>query len=256
MRQAAKRRFERAFGRISVPLYTVYVTLADPGAWRFFPRWRRSFRSSPLADGVPWIPFRATEWLSSYLQSDMTVFEYGSGGSTLFFAERVQTLVSVEHDPQWHSKVASRLRERGVNNVSYLLCEPRKDGEPILDGYRHDFPGVSFADYVKSIDAYPDGSLDLVLVDGRARVACMARALPKIRPGGYLVLDNASDPDWAGCLEVMTPYGYPRRDFYSIAPYAPGRWRTSAWQIPDKVALNNSCGRAAIGPTHHSGLRT
>ena len=232
MKQVAKLRFEKALGQFAAPLYTAYVILADPRSWRFLLRWRSSFRSSPLADGVPWMPFKATEWLSSYLRRDMKVLEYGSGGSTLFFAQRVNFLVSVEHDSQWHSKVATRLSEQGFTNVSYVLREPRKDEEPVLDGYRNDFPGVSFAEYVKTIDAYPDGTFDLVLVNGRARVACMAQALPKLRPGGYLMLDNASDPDWAGCLEIMRPYAYPRIDFYSIAPYATGRWRTSAWRLP------------------------
>lgn len=164
----------------------------------------------------------------------MKVLEYGSGGSTLFFANRVDYLVSIEHDPPWYARVATRLREQGFTNVSYLLREPRQDGEPMLDGYRNEFPGASFADYVKAIDTYPNGTFDLILVDGRARVRCMVQALPKLRPGGYLMLDNASDPYWAGCLEIMRPYGYPQRDFYSIAPYAKGRWRTSVWQLPDK----------------------
>ncbi|MDP2056339.1 MAG: hypothetical protein Q8K35_01095, partial [Thiobacillus sp.] len=63
-------------------------------------RWLHSLLPghSPLYDEVPWITFRAIDWLDTYLKSDMSVFEYGAGGSTLYLAKRVRNVVSVEHD--------------------------------------------------------------------------------------------------------------------------------------------------------------
>ena len=52
---------------------------------------------------------------------------------------------------------------------------------PCLDNVR---------DYVAAIDEFEDGSLDIVIVDGRYRPECLHRGESKVRPGGLLVLDD------------------------------------------------------------------
>jgi hypothetical protein len=46
-------------------------------------------------------------------------------------------------------------------------------------------------DYVKSIEDYPDGYFDLVVVDGRARPSCILHSMQKVKVNGILLLDNA-----------------------------------------------------------------
>ena len=59
--------------------------------------------------------------------------------------------------------------------------------------------GFSNVDYHVSEDegvpamAYPDGFFDLAIVDGFQRAAGMRAALPKVRPGGYIYLDNSDN---------------------------------------------------------------
>jgi hypothetical protein len=74
----------------------------------------------------------------------------------------------------------------------------------------------AFAAYVAAIDAFPDGFFDLVVVDGRSRAACLDRAVPKIRPGGMLVLDDADRPEYADAIAELPPW--PRRDFRGLRP--------------------------------------
>ncbi|MDM8553380.1 hypothetical protein QUF75_01435 [Desulfococcaceae bacterium HSG7] len=71
---------------------------------RFYPSWTRSLNGSktPLKDVQPWIAFGAIRFLEKHLHEDMHVFEYGIGGSTLFFAKRVKAVVSIEHDKEWY----------------------------------------------------------------------------------------------------------------------------------------------------------
>jgi hypothetical protein len=40
---------------------------------------------------------------------------------------------------------------------------------------------LSFEEYVRKIDVYPDESFDLVVVDGRARTACRYHTIKKIK---------------------------------------------------------------------------
>lgn len=78
----------------------------------------------PLRIGLPWLPFRAIAWLEQVLKPDMHLFEWGSGGSTIFFSRRVGQLVSVEHDSFWYAAVASAMSTVRPRSFVYLLAEP------------------------------------------------------------------------------------------------------------------------------------
>ena len=65
-------------------------------------------------------------------------------------------------------------------------------------------PGASFERYVRAIDDYPDGHFHFVSVDGRARVACLERALAKVAPGGLLILDNSQRERYQPALSRLT----------------------------------------------------
>lgn len=116
----------------------------------------------------PWISYDAQRVLERHLGPHSAVLEYGSGMSTLWFARRVGTLVSVEDHAEWHRLVSERL-PRGAATIDYRLATDR-------------------ASYLKA----PDGmKFDLVLVDGNYRDGCVEVGLELLRPGGILYLDNA-----------------------------------------------------------------
>lgn len=190
-----------------------------------------------LNDKVQWITFKAKAWMESYLKPDMSVFEYGSGGSTLFLSRRINTLISVEHDKSWYRKVSSALSREKISNCEYILCEPEEkisgaifscDCKTYTSALRK-YAGMNFEKYVKSIEKYPGGSFDLVIVDGRARLSCIAHALSKIRPGGYLMLDNSERERYSDAISFLADYK--RTDFFGIGPYSTYLWQTSVWKI-------------------------
>jgi hypothetical protein len=234
--RALGRRIRDTLGPVFSPLYFCYLLMEDRRSARFFPRWIRSFGLSrdSVGNGLPWLPFELIEWLDLYLKRDMSVFEFGSGGSTIFMAPRVKTLISVEHNPAWHGRVSAELEKRALNNVTYLLREPIASGATppaeYWDNYGSDYANMSFERYVKAIDDYPDRSFDLVLVDGRSRKGCLERAIGKTRPGGYIVMDNSSTPEYLGFYRPLE--GFPRWDITSIAPFwPPAKWQATRWQI-------------------------
>ncbi len=79
------------------------------------------FRSSPLDLALPWFSFAAIEHLSLMNLRDKTIFEYGSGGSTLWFASRCKKVIAAESDPEWAEKVIRACGIRGADNVDILL---------------------------------------------------------------------------------------------------------------------------------------
>jgi predicted O-methyltransferase YrrM len=50
--------------------------------------------------------------------------------------------------------------------------------------------GLDFADYVAAIDDVA-GDFSLIVIDGRAREACLERAAKRLEPGGQIVFDNS-----------------------------------------------------------------
>lgn len=180
---------------------------------------------------IPWLVYAATDWLQSYLEPEMQVFEWGSGGSTLFLASRVRSVITVEHDPDWYSVVSRRLLDGNVHNVSLVLCEPEKTKSPeIYYSTAEEYEGLSFQCYAELIDVHPNDTFDLVIVDGRARPACMVHALAKVCPGGYLMLDNSNREIYeCGKQAVST---WPSREFYGPGPCNEYPWATTIWQKP------------------------
>ncbi len=67
---------------------------------------------SPLEIEVPWVNFATKEWLDKNLNKEMIVFEYGAGGSTLYYAKKVKKVISVEHDFSWYKTVKDRMGEK------------------------------------------------------------------------------------------------------------------------------------------------
>ena len=121
----------------------------------------------------PWYTYPALEYLKQLDFQDKTVFEYGCGHSTLFWARRAARVVGVEHDRQWYDTVRPRLPK-----TCELLFEPESDA------------------YAATIRKFPDG-FDVIVVDGlvtgRTRLKCVRAALPHLREGGMIILDNS---DW------------------------------------------------------------
>ena len=141
-----------------------------------------------LHPDAPWLTAEATSVLEQWLQPDHVGIEWGSGRSTLWFAERVGRLLSVEHHAEWHEAVSSQLAERRITNVDYRLCpcEPERVET-------HEWIAEMFAsDYVRAVDAFAAKSLDFALVDGMYRSACALAVIPKLRSGALLIVDNVN----------------------------------------------------------------
>ena len=121
---------------------------------------------------VPWIARDVVEMLDDHLDGRQVGLEWGSGKGTLWLLERSKWLTSVEHHRAWYENVKARLDAAGVNNADYRLVEEKH--------------------YLRAIDEIPPGSLDYVIVDGLFRDEATWRSMPKLKSGGWLVIDNVN----------------------------------------------------------------
>ena len=213
--------------------------LTNPGWVRYLVEWRKTMgikRNNPLFNAIdyeiPWITFGAIYWVKKRLKPDMKVFEYSSGGSTLFFAQRVAEVISVEHDREWYSKLSRKIADKRLVNSHLFLVEPevKKAGQQqyICQTFPQ-YAEASFEKYVKFIRNYPDHYFDVVLVDGRARPFCILEAVRKIRPGGYLILDNSDRYHYQEAMDSLNIYR--RKDFVGFLPFDEAFDQTTIWTI-------------------------
>jgi predicted O-methyltransferase YrrM len=141
---------------------------------------------------VPWWTFPAIDAVDRWIAArngDVRVFEYGSGASTVWLARRAARVVSVEHDVGF-AKIAAPML--ALPNVELRVIEPaRAATAPRAPSGRRGYGDCDFSAYVDSI---ADGAAryDLVVIDGRARVACLDRAWDCLDAGGLVVFDNSN----------------------------------------------------------------
>lgn len=135
------------------------------------------------------------------------MLEWGSGGSTVWFADRLPAgaeLISVDHDREWHGKVAECLR--GRLNVRLVLSEPT--GPLGRNATIEEEDVRPLRGLVHAADEFAgDRKFDVILVDGYARGACLRHAGRLLAPGGVVFLHDAQRPWYDDAKQSLTMWG-------------------------------------------------
>jgi hypothetical protein len=139
---------------------------------------------------VPWWTFAASAEVSDFLaqRPHARVFEWGAGSSTVWLAKRSESVTSVESDVGWAQRVSASV----PGHVALMTPPiPRATRSTRVRSKRWGYLSLDFSAYAGAIDAIP-GDFDLIIIDGRAREACFARALPRLAVNGMIVFDNTN----------------------------------------------------------------
>lgn len=149
---------------------------------------------------VPWWTFDSAEQVTAFLaeRPEARVFEWGSGASTLWLSARAFWVHSVEHHAGWASELAPRLPD----NVTLTVVEPTETATPVVGSAKPGHDGLEFAEYVAAIDDVP-GDFDMIVIDGRAREACLAKAVDRLRPDGLIVFDNVDRQRYVDAIDSL-----------------------------------------------------
>jgi hypothetical protein len=219
----------------------------SPGDFRIWPLirdflpWYLSMSpdATPITDRTPWMTYGAIRFLKRILRKDMRIYEYGAGGSTIFFALLAEKVFTCEHDPIWAIKVQEVLDKMNCPNYEIRVVKPVPDQESVYkdpvdpEGYvstSTQHKGLNFRAYAKSIDEFPDNYFSVILIDGRARPSCAKHAIPKLADKGYVILDNAEREEYSAVHELMDSMGYLKKSFCGPGPHNGYFWVTCVWQ--------------------------
>jgi hypothetical protein len=158
----------------------------------------------------PYMPKAEQELLYSYMATATTVLEFGAGGSTYRACQypNITKVYSVESDKEWIQQVsASIATESTRSKVEFIYCE--------MDSQRNwGQPGSKATDAQRRAysDAVLDKQPDMVLIDGRFRVACCLKCPAQVpilfddfleRPQYHIVLEYFQIVDQAGRMVVL-----------------------------------------------------
>lgn len=162
--------------------------------------WFKAFNSKSPVDGeenpIPWVTYSFIDFIKERIKKQHTVFEFGSGNSTFFYAKYAGIVVSVEHDKEWYDKIVKEKPE----NSEMIFCELVRGG-----------------DYCK-MPVKLEETFDIIIVDGRDRVNCCKQAVDALSPTGVIVLDDSEREFYREAVDFLLKKRFKQLAFTGISP--------------------------------------
>jgi len=156
----------------------------------------------------PWLVNEAVDFLETYLTDQMTMLEFGSGYSTLWFQTKVKQIFSIEYNKQWYDDI-SKQASSNCNLIFVDAVETVPNDETV--------PSYSYI-----VDQYEDEFFDFILVDGRNRVDCFLKCDRVLKAGGVIMLDNSERPEYSEVFKF-----YENKKLFEV--FGDYGWKTSWW---------------------------
>lgn len=171
--------------------------------------WFRSYKEQLPVDisgnPIPWMTYPSINFLEKRINKGMTVFEYGCGNSTLWWANRVKQVFSYEHNKQWYDKMKFKI----PSNVELYHIDLQYGGE-----------------YSRKVSEYV-GRFDIVIIDGRDRINCAKNCLSSLKKEGVIIWDNSDKQCYEEGFNYLLQNHYKRIDFEGMGPVNSYPWSTS-----------------------------
>lgn len=177
--------------------------------------WIESYNQRKPVDitgnAIPWFTYAAIDFLAERLKPELTLFEYGSGSSTHYFASRVKQVSSIEHDRNWFDLVSQQL----PTNAQIHLVDANIDG-----------------DYCRMCLG---SRYNVIVIDGRDRNNCCTQAVLSLHENGVILFDDTERPKYKEGIDFLTSKGFKKLTFSGISPGFFHRKETSIFY------LSNNC---------------
>jgi len=144
---------------------------------------------------VPWFNYAVVNLLKDRVRPNWSVFEFGAGYSTLWWASKVLKVHSVEHDSVWADLIGKIVKKSNVTITVH--------------------PADSC--FAKVIDV-AEGPFDVIVIDGHDRQTCLCLAINYLTPDGVIILDNSNRPEYRDVVADTLKLGFKELQIKSVAP--------------------------------------
>jgi len=133
--------------------------------------------------------------IESYLKPEHIVFEYGSGGSTLYFPKFVSKYCTVEHQIHWYRLIRRKIvKSEHLKNKVDMRYIPQNE----YFDYSIKKPDRQwFETYIESIGDFGIEKFDIILIDGenRTRGFCAEEVLKYIDKNSIVFIHDYYNRD-------------------------------------------------------------
>jgi hypothetical protein len=144
-----------------------YILALEYGQFKTIKFWKSIDK---YGNPIPWFTYPAIEYLNHIDLSECSIFEYGSGYSTLYWMNKAKWVVSVQHNEEWYNEIKHKV----TNKVIYIF-------EKVPERY------------MNSIERF-NKKFDIYVIDGRWRGKCAKKVVEHINHyGGSMVIFDNSD---------------------------------------------------------------
>ena len=167
---------------------------------------------------LPWFNFSFIKLLEERLSSDLNVFEYGSGASTLFFSNRCKHVTSIEHDKNWFEKIKI-LVSRNSNTKLYF--------HNLDDDYPNSINQIS-----------PNKKYDVIIIDGRMRSNCCFAIKDNLKSTSVIILDDSDRKQYKEGIIYLQSLGFSVLNFQGLKPMGYKIDQTSLFYRPGNNCFN------------------
>ena len=124
----------------------------------------------------------------SYLKNCNIYFEYGVGDSTIWVLKNTSSrIISVDTDKNWINKINTSKNKNRIDINWINLGEVENWGRPKTYQYRR-----YFIDYISNVWSF-NQKADVILIDGRFRVASFLFSLINAKEGSIIIFDDYID---------------------------------------------------------------
>lgn len=156
---------------------------------------------------LPHLDQQALKYFESKLSLCYNYLEYGSGGSTVFASNfNVGSIISVDSDKTWVDKIDSFINKNNkFISVSYINIGPVRDwGIPIDSSGQRNYWKYLITPWEI---ADQNGVIpDLILIDGRFRVASFCYSWIKASNGATILIDDYTvRPEYKVIEKISNP---------------------------------------------------
>ena len=148
---------------------------------------------------LPWYTYPAIEFLSQFDYSQKDIFEFGCGNSSLFWAERANSVTSVEDKKDWYLKWQ---KDFDKTNLQIHLVEDKNL-----------YPNLILSQNKK---------YDVIIVDAIMREKCTENAIQSLKNGGIIILDDRdrvnTNKEYQNAINLLKKADFLQIDFFGFCP--------------------------------------
>lgn len=167
----------------------------------------------------PWYTKPCLDFIKSLDLSQSSVYEWGGGCSTIWYAANCKEVTTLESDELWSNEIRAYISSHNISNISLQTISVPPSANtphPNMDQY---------LSYIKQSDTL----YDMIIIDGSYRNEALLISESYVKDGGYLIFDNY----------MQKTSGYPtlpnaKLIQHHLTVYAqPGfeEWKTAVWAI-------------------------